>query len=94
MTNGVSKMSDGGQAFPSATGGGDFGLRPVAGMTLRDYFAGQASEEDVKKYVMGYAVSSNPYSFGENVLVPKYSREQARYRFADAMLAARNEDQE
>ena len=43
------------------------------GMTLRDYFAARASDEDIKPY-----------------WVAPLNREQAKYKYADAMLKARN----
>lgn len=46
------------------------------GMTLRDYFAIHAAWEDVRHY------STN--SYGANM-----SRVDARYKYADAMLSAR-----
>ncbi|HDY86633.1 MAG TPA: hypothetical protein ENH82_00785 [bacterium] len=47
------------------------------GMTLRDWFATHASEEDIK-----YHLIFNP---GERVL----SRETIKYRYANAMMEAR-----
>lgn len=47
------------------------------GMTLRDYFAIHAAWEDVRHY------STN--SYGANM-----SRVDARYKYADAMIAARD----
>jgi hypothetical protein len=45
-------------------------------MTLRDWYAWNASEFDIRRF--------------QNVtMVEKCARETARYRFADAMLAAR-----
>lgn len=48
-----------------------------AGMTLRDYFAARAGEEDISYY--------REFKYG----LPSCTREQAKYRYADAMLAAR-----
>ena len=73
---------------------GDCGQRE--GMTLRDYFAAKASEDDIKYWQpMGVMVekirdSSNRKSIYHEAGM--YTREQARYRFADAMLAARGGD--
>lgn len=58
---------------------------PQPGMSLRDWFAGQATEEDIdahQEYVKD--------TCGMN---PKYTREQAKYRYADAMITARKEAQ-
>ena len=66
------------------------------GMTLRDYFAAKASEEDIKEHSVGSksreAVARGtgfPYTKREEV---HYTREQAKFRYADAMLKARGID--
>lgn len=60
--------------------------QPVEVATLRDQFAMAATDEDVNFY--------RHMDFdGLCDLIPKYSPAQARYRFADAMLAARREGQ-
>lgn len=64
------------------------------GMTLRDYFAAEASEEDIKHF--------RPKGFNEEYVIDlghgrkeiairpaMWTREQARYIYADAMLEAR-----
>jgi hypothetical protein len=53
-------------------------------MSLRDWFAGQAREEDVAQHMDYYWCDVT----GD--WVPRYTREQAKYRYADAMLAERN----
>lgn len=53
------------------------------GMTLRDYFAIRATEEEIKLYR-----GSKPFE-GSTMNVPEFTREEARYRFADAMLKQR-----
>jgi hypothetical protein len=66
---------------------------PFQGMTLRDYFAAKASEEDIKNF----SCSEGEEITGTDTLgrnwkrheVIYYTREQARYRHADAMLKAR-----
>lgn len=55
---------------------------PPAEMTLRDWFAGQASEDDVDQYLDYYL---DEYG----ALVPRRTREQAKYAYADAMMEAR-----
>lgn len=82
-------MNDGGPAFPRPVGYAERRYRtdqqwmnePQAGMTLRDYFAGQA--------LSGWLAS-----FGEDAMHPvSKSREGdiafEAYRMADAMLAER-----
>jgi hypothetical protein len=78
----MSKIDDGGQAFP--TPDGDRGLA-VPGMSLRDYFAGQA----INAMMLGYkpTIDDNPLDLPG--LLAKSS-----YRIADAMLAARLEPSE
>lgn len=72
---------DGGPAFPKEhhTGG-------HSGMSLRDWFAGNAGEDDIAHYrervFMGQDPEGPHYAF-------RYSRVEARYRYADAMLAER-----
>ena len=67
--NTKNQINDGGPAFPI--------LRSdQAGMSLRDWFAGQASESDVRHW--------------RNMLGFDCTREMAKYAYADAMLAARN----
>ena len=65
-------------AFPQSMGGGEFGIRPMPGMTLRDWFAGQA--------LVG--LSASPH----NMVVDGYHGEFAThaYMLADALLAARS----
>ena len=70
----MSTLKNGGCAFPVK--GYDHG------MTLRDYIAIHASDEDVASYIP----VPNPKSGAYYV-----SRQTARYRFADAMLSARGE---
>ena len=62
-------------------------------MTLRDYFAARASEEDIEEHSNGpkteHIVND---STGMKRIVHRntiYTREQAKYRYADAMLKAR-----
>ena len=47
------------------------------GMTLRDWFAGQANENDIVNHMHFYGIN----------------REKARYSFADAMLSEREKAQ-
>lgn len=54
------------------------------GMTLRDWFAGQATDQDVIDYIF---VDSGDWAS------PSRSRAAARYAFADAMLAERERGQ-
>lgn len=60
-------------AFPSAVLF-DQGVHETSGMSLRDYFAAKATDLDIQEYL-----------FDENDL----SREEAKFKYADAMLKAR-----
>jgi hypothetical protein len=55
-----------------------------SGMTLRDYIAVRASEQDVENH--------RPYNADPSTGQPIYTLtiEQAKYAYADAMLAARS----
>ncbi len=81
-------MNNGGPAFPTETAdhSGGFGCAPsitiIPGMTLRDWFAGQASEEDIKAHrKIKYWDQGCGYDYVN-------TREQAKYDYADAMIAA------
>lgn len=87
------KIDDGGNAFPNP---GMYFVRDNApvmvepttyGMSLRDYFAVHASDEDVaaqQEWTPNTMESSR-----ESNSRPKLTRAQCRYKHADAMLAAR-----
>jgi hypothetical protein len=75
-------MNNGGPAFPIPpidNGPGNIKSQAKPGMTLRDWFAGLATDEDVDEYGCYYS-DGNTYTV---------SRAVARYRYADAMLKAR-----
>ncbi len=64
-------------------------------MTLRDYFAAKASEQDVKYYEQdeGKEISGTD-TVGQKwtrLEIIYYTREQAKYRYADAMMKARGQ---
>ncbi len=80
----------GGPAFPCPDK-----FKPKYGMTLRDYFAAKASEEDIQRHLFtGRIVEVVVERTNGRKEIDKQpevqTREQARYAFADAMLAARN----
>ena len=80
----------GGPAFPCHPGIEN----PIYdGMSLRDYFAAKASEEDIKAHQDGGVQEQvvddmNGWKSIVHCSV-RYTREQAKYRYADAMLKAR-----
>jgi hypothetical protein len=80
----MSSPNDGGPAFPRTADARECNRAPypgsVNGMSLRDWFAGQA--------LAGMCVAkqgdADPHDWDETRLT------QSAYKFADAMLAARN----
>ena len=75
----MNKINDGGCAFPFE-GGANNGYSPDPGMTLRDWFAGQALVS------MGPTVKASPGATLQDV---SESLASTAYVVADAMLAAR-----
>ena len=79
----MSKRSDGGPAFG-------------AGMTVRDYFAIHASDEDLQDWIPGslgqccILLTQLGYNATDYENSVRALRPWARYRFADAMLRARD----
>jgi len=63
------------------------------GMTLRDYFAAKASEEDIKYWQPMGAMVAKVKETGNGKIIyhepGMYTREIARYWYADAMLKAK-----
>jgi hypothetical protein len=75
----------GGPAFPNE-GFNGWG-KPQEGMTLRDYFAARASEDDIR--AQGEWIRAEVQTqYGHGVL-PEGWRTKARYMHADEMLKAR-----
>lgn len=84
-------INDGGPAFPADSySTGDGGRKPViySGMSLRDYFATNASEEDLRQ--QGELIRANLVRVGKAAVLPDGWRVKARYMHADAMLAERS----
>lgn len=88
---------NGGPAFPFPSNV-DAGEPGELGMTLRDYLAAHATEEDIKALrssVPRVTEIRNNYgpgpAFSENRAEPKNWRQVARYLHADLMLKARNQ---
>lgn len=83
----------GGPAFPTNTG---LGNHQAEGMTLRDYFAAKASEDDVAyyKFLGGYQEIVKVAPDGTKYIVQEANtrtREEAKYAYADEMLKARKQ---
>jgi hypothetical protein len=72
------KVNDGGCAFPIAYKSGDDSLHIFYGMTLRDYFAGQA--------INGFVSTNNWLNDSDPLNIAKRA-----YRIADAMIEARGQ---
>ena len=78
----MENKNNGGPAFPRTQWTGsdkNAAHRDVSGMTLRDWFAGQASDGDIDEVLLYLRVLGTPIS-----------RASARYYVADAMLAERD----
>jgi hypothetical protein len=92
-------IQNGGPAFPRpASWSNDKGFHPgYVGMTLRDWFAGKASEADILLNVPEtcgelaelFKVSLHGLNSGHTLR----ARCEARYAYADAMIAAREAKQ-
>jgi len=85
----MAETKDGGPAFP-AEGGYDSGLHPNPGMSLRDWFAGQA--------LAGLGEWTPNLDDGSqldwtSMVAVRIHRAEWAYAQADAMLAARKEGQ-
>jgi hypothetical protein len=81
------KINDGGSAFPVP--GSDSRFTNTIGMSLRDWFAGQALAglSNGGEWIYGYD-DDGPYVLDENTST---SIGDFAYRMADAMIAARDE---
>ena len=91
----MSNTNTGGPAFPCDLAMYDQEVvDAMQGMTLRDYFAAKASEEDILQHIWkGFnetAIKTAPDGTKyETSIAARWTREQAKYRYADAMLKAR-----
>lgn len=81
------KICNGGPAFPVPLNPGASyqGHEPYDGMTLRDYFAVNATDGDISDIMCKHTETC----YHTNVVSYKITRQQARYMHADAMLKAR-----
>ena len=84
------KVTDGGSAFPrSASKEGPFDIQASRGMTLRDWFAGQALaliNSDDFKQPLGQAVGASSEEASKNRIAKR------AYEIADAMIKAREKE--
>ncbi len=82
----MSEDKTGGPAFPSTVEHGDGSYTNYRGLTVRDYIAVHASEADIAAHrTMLHTVADNVKVASSYVS----AREEARYQYADAMLAER-----
>jgi hypothetical protein len=58
-----------------------FGTFAIQGIDLRDYFAAKATEQDIQPFLWE--------SVGPRSAVQTCTREEAKYKYADAMMKAR-----
>ena len=73
---------DGGPAFPLCRTEADGRNDCLSmGMSLRDWFAGHATEEDVTYWLEIMLINKN-----------SVTREEAKYMYADAMIAERSKE--
>ena len=83
----MKNIETGGPAFPNSK------FNNVFGMTLRDYFAAKASEEDIADYRIGPTTEHVIESLNGLKSIVNFpemrTRMQAKYLYADAMLEAR-----
>lgn len=84
----MSKANDGGPAFPRPGYGGVSGTEQ-GGMSLRDWFAGQAMAAIISKLELGREFVGDPESEAWRKLTQDCVANGA-YLYADAMLAQRN----
>lgn len=74
---------DGGPAFPVLSRIDEDGnADSTSGMSLRDWFAGQATEADIDEFKYQQPSESNNFTH-------ERTRAQAKYAYADAMIEAR-----
>ena len=76
----MAEINDGGPAFPRT--GAPYVLA-YEGVSLRDWLASHASEQDIEDHTLG-DLRDDGRSYNHR------SREQAKYAYADAMLKARS----
>jgi len=91
----MSDIKTGGPVFPTDSAQ-QTGTRTwhYEGMTLRDYFAAKANEDDIaahslKGFKEEYVLDLGNGNKELRIREARWSREEAKYRYADAMIVAR-----
>lgn len=77
----MGKINDGGPAFPQDLQGRRADDPQYQGVSLRDWFATHASENDIRRH-QSIIERSNGYTYMPSI-------EECKYHYADAMIAAR-----
>lgn len=80
----MSKVENGGPAFPTPHFPDDLGYMPAKGMTLRDYFAAKAMPECYYEVCRECDITGWPEDWKTGVAMDAYA-------MADAMLSARSQ---
>ena len=92
----MSKINDGGPAFPdsvSADDGGGVNYSSCPGMSLRDFFAAAALQGQIAAFGNKKARALSVEQAKQNGITnPKFQVAKAAYEYADAMLAERRKD--
>ena len=84
---------DGGPVHPTTTENGVYG--PMHGMSLRDYFATHATEADIAAFLLATytqkfeQVHGYDPTYGHHHAKSTGARQEAKFRYADAMIEAR-----
>ena len=91
----MNTTNTGGPAFPAFEHHPNYGqMLAVGGMTLRDYFAAKANEDDIAAHSLKGFKEEYVFDLGNGnkelrIREARWSREESKYRYADAMLKAR-----
>ena len=94
----MTEKNTGGPAFPQDRRNTNGDGIQYCGMTLPDYFAAPAPEEDIQEHIWKghkeqFVVNDCLGKSSIAIRDARWTREEAKYRYADAMLRARGEDQ-
>ena len=78
----MENINDGGPAFPQDLQGRRGDDPQYQGMSLRDWFAANASENDIRRH-QSIIERTNGYTYAPSI-------EECKYAYADAMIKARS----
>lgn len=91
----MAKPDNGGPAFPEIIKWPDGCFDSTGtfkGMSLRDYFAIHATDKDIESFREFKELPRTKDQMGPSHWEAKYTRTEARYRYADAMLVEREKE--